>query len=159
MAYAERVRYAHRQTGWVMLVSALLPFLCLVVIWSAAPETDRRLPTSLVPLLCGFSALAASFSWLTVRVDDSYVAVRFGIGLFRRTIAVSDIVEVAAATTRWYAGWGIRITRQGMLYNIGGFDAVRLRLVDGRSVRIGSDEPERLLAAIRRATAPTGFRR
>jgi len=35
-----------------------------------------------------------------------------------------------------------------MLYNAQGLRAVRLRLRDGRTLRLGSDEPERLAAFI-----------
>ena len=153
MPHVEHVRYEHRQTGWLIFASALLPPLGLLAAWTMAPDATRSLPPLLVPLLCAFAALALGFSWLTVRVDDAWVVVRFGIGLYRRTIAVADIVHAAPATTRWYEGWGIRITRDGMLYNIGGFGAVRLTLANGRTLRIGSDEPERLLSAIRRAMA------
>jgi hypothetical protein len=35
------------------------------------------------------------------------------------------------------------------IYNVSGFDAVELRMTDGRMYRIGTDEPHELEAAIR----------
>ena len=52
-------------------------------------------------------------------------------------------------------GWGLRRTRRGWLYNVSGFDAVLLRLTNGRSVMVGTDEPRRLKTAIERAQART----
>jgi hypothetical protein len=41
------------------------------------------------------------------------------------------------------------------LYNVSGFDAVLLRLANGRSMMVGTDEPRRLKAAIEHAQART----
>jgi hypothetical protein len=35
-----------------------------------------------------------------------------------------------------------------MLYNVSGFDAVELSLADGRRVRLGTDEPDAVVAAL-----------
>jgi hypothetical protein len=45
-------------------------------------------------------------------------------------------------------GWGIRITTRGMLYNVSGRDAVEIRLDDGRRFRLGTDDPNGLVAAL-----------
>jgi len=52
---------------------------------------------------------------------------------------------------RWWYGWGIRWTPRGWLYNVSGLAAVELTLTDGRRLRIGIDEPERLCEAIAQA--------
>jgi len=41
-------------------------------------------------------------------------------------------------------------TRRGWLYNVAGFDAVLVRLKDGKSFLVGTDEPRRLKAALDR---------
>jgi hypothetical protein len=35
------------------------------------------------------------------------------------------------------------------LFNVSGLDAVEVELVDGKRIRIGTDEPQALVAAIR----------
>ncbi len=147
-----RALYEHRQFGWPMIVGAIVPFVCLVVIWSAAPPDRRTLSPALVPLLCiAVAVLVIGFSWLSTIVTTTHVVIRFGIGLYRRAIPLERIERVTAVRSRWYDGWGIRWTRQGMLYNVAGLDAVRVDLVDGRSLRIGTDEPGRLRSAIQYA--------
>jgi len=51
-------------------------------------------------------------------------------------------------TNPWWYGWGIHLTPSGWLYNVGGARAVQLDLHNGRSLRVGTDEPERLCEAI-----------
>ena len=51
----------------------------------------------------------------------------------------------------WYYGWGIRYTPHGWLFNVSGLDAVELELKNGRTWRVGTDEPVELLAAIQAA--------
>ena len=46
----------------------------------------------------------------------------------------------------WY-GWAIRWIRQGSLWNAWGLAAVELDLTKGRQFRIGTYEPDELLAA------------
>jgi hypothetical protein len=50
----------------------------------------------------------------------------------------------------WY-GWSIRLTPHGWLYSVSGLAAVELTLQDGKRLRIGTDEPERLCQAIGQA--------
>jgi hypothetical protein len=96
------------------------------------------------------------FHSLTVQVTDAVVHVYFGIGLASFDFALRDIAAVAVVRNRWYYGWGIRITPHGWLYNVSGLDAVELTLASGKRVRIGTDEPGKLVQAIecaRRAAA------
>ena len=47
----------------------------------------------------------------------------------------------------------MRRTRHGWLYNVWGRRAVELKLTDGSTFTIGSDQPEALLTAIEQARA------
>lgn len=64
-----------------------------------------------------------------------------------------DRIERAEAVEyrpiRQYGGWGIRCGRQGWAWNVHGSKAVMLHLRNGKSFLIGSQEAERLAAAIR----------
>jgi hypothetical protein len=76
--------------------------------------------------------------------------VGFTGGLARRRFALHAIESASAVKVPWLAGWGIRVTPQGWLYNAWGRDAVRLQFAGGRRFTIGTDEPQALLAAIER---------
>jgi hypothetical protein len=95
------------------------------------------------------------FHSLTVEVTDETVHVYFGAGLASFDFALRDIATVVAVRNPWYYGWGIRITPYGWLYNVSGLDAVELGLRSGKRVRIGTDEPRKLVQAIERARTAT----
>ncbi len=102
-------------------------------------------------LLIILAALAVSlllFSILTVKVDGEEVSVRFGVGLIRKRFPLSEIESHSAVRNPWYYGWGLRRTPIGWLYNVSGLEAVEITLKDGRKVRIGTDDPAGLEAAI-----------
>ncbi len=54
-------------------------------------------------------------------------------------------------SNRWYYGWGIRLTPHGRLYNLSGLEAVEVQLNTGKKFRIGTDEPDALVRALRAA--------
>jgi hypothetical protein len=89
-----------------------------------------------------------AFSRPTVVVDETHVSVGFGGGLAKRRFAARSIEAASAVETSWLAGWGIRLTPQGWLYNAWGRDAIRLSFAGGRRFTIGTAEPEALLAAV-----------
>jgi len=91
------------------------------------------------------------FSTLTVVVRPREVDIRFGPGVIRKRYALGDFVSVNVVRNRWYWGLGIRLIPKGWLYNVSGLDAVELVRKNGRVVRIGTDEPEALAAALREA--------
>ena len=103
----------------------------------------------IVSLIAAFILLSL-FSLTTVVSDDD-VHVWFGVGLIRRRIALNRITSAEAVRNHWIYGWGIRVIPNGWLWNVSGLGGVELALVNGRRFRIGTDEPERLAAAIQGA--------
>jgi hypothetical protein len=144
------VPYEHTQFGYPMIAGAALGTLTQV----RALIGDRRAGKPRwwwhVPGWLVFAVLMLAFSRLTVRVDAECVSVGFTGGLARRRFALHAIESASAVKVPWLAGWGIRVTPQGWLYNAWGRDAVRLQFAGGRRFTIGTDEPQALLAAIER---------
>lgn len=122
--------------------------LALLVTMSLSPATLAAVPW-LVVALFGLLALGLlTYATLTVDVDSEEVRARFGIGLIRKSIALADIARCDVVRTPSWWGWGIHWTPSGWLYNVSGRAAVRLEMTTERPVMIGSDEAERLKAAI-----------
>lgn len=71
------------------------------------------------------------------------------LGWPRWRVDLDDIVAVEPARSSWVEGWGIRTTGEGMLYNSSGTRAVRLVLRDGRRLRLGTRDPQRLAQLLR----------
>jgi hypothetical protein len=90
---------------------------------------------------------------LVTHVDPSQVSVAMQ-GFWReRHISLNEIKSANVITydaARDYGGYGIRTTRRGKAYIAGGNRGVRLELVKGGAVLIGSAHPEELFSAIRR---------
>jgi len=88
---------------------------------------------------------------LTIRVDAQCLRWHFGfVGWPRWSLALVDIARVETTRVPWLEGQGIRFTREGWLYSVASGGAVRLTLRNGKHLRLGSDEPERLAAWLER---------
>lgn len=94
------------------------------------------------------------FHSLTVRVDEKRLIWYFGPRFWQNELALEDIVRVERVRNSPLMGWGIRWWGEGWLYNVSGLDAVEIETIDGTVLRIGTDEPERLIDALTHATAP-----
>ena len=156
------VRYEHRQVGYPILVGLGLGILlALILLPFAADEPAAIWIAGGVGLVLAICLLL--FSTLTVRASQDELYVGFGPGLIRKRFRTSEIRAAHAVRNRWWYGWGIRLTPHGWMFNVSGLDAVEIELAGGQRFRIGTDEPERLEAAIRkvcgaadRAAAPAG---
>ena len=73
----------------------------------------------------------------------------FGPGFWKMRVTIDEIEVCEPVRNRWWWGWGIRYFGRGWLYNVSGLDAIEIRLKSGKHIRIGTDEPEALVAEIR----------
>jgi hypothetical protein len=144
-------QYRHTQVGWtiiVLVVAAVVAEILLVVVLAPGSTLALSLSGALAAILAVTLIL---FSTLTVTVDDGAVRLAFGLEALRREVSLDQIAEARRVRNAWYSGWGVRVIPNGRLYNVGGLDAVELQLDNGRVVRVGTDEPDVLLAAVQRA--------
>ena len=148
------MEYEHTQFGAQVFRFGLVALLLLVAVGAAAAGSGEGLVIiGLVALITGTALVI--FGRLTVKVTDQHLVAHFGWGWPRRTLQWTDVTAVRAVRNRWWYGWGIRWFPGGLLWNVWGLDAVEFDLASGRALRIGTDEPEQLLAAVRRHT-PAG---
>jgi hypothetical protein len=139
--------YRHRQVGTLTVTGLGLGALVLVGLAFAVPmASPERVILSVVAVVLALALLV--FGSLTVVVTHERIDVRFGPGLIRKRIPSTEVLQAKPVRNHWYYGWGIRLTPHGWLYNVSGLDAVELLLRDGKTFRIGTDEPKELAAAI-----------
>jgi hypothetical protein len=144
-------KYHHTQIGWTLIVLVLAAVVAEIVL-VAVLVPGSTLALSLSGALAAILAVTlVLFSTLTVTVDAAAVRLAFGMEVLRREVPLDEIAEARKVRNAWYSGWGVRVIPNGRLYNVGGLDAVELRLDNGRVVRVGSDEPDVLLMAVQRA--------
>lgn len=138
--------YEHTQPGTLVRV-ATAP---MVVVSLAMYARGAGLALSVVPILF-YGLILLLFGSLTVKIDDRRLRLAYGVGLVRKSFDLGEVRSADRVRNPWYYFWGIRWYGRGLLYNVSGFDAVRIRLEGDREARIGTDEPDALEAAIRAA--------
>jgi hypothetical protein len=131
---------------WATSIGAAFPTYALT---RPGASDDPVVVVLCVGILLILVATAVCFASLTVAVTRDHVELTFGIGWIRRTIPLADVREVHVGRSPRLAGWGIRLTPDGTLYNVSGSGVVRLALRDGTTTMVGSAEPDVLAHAIR----------
>jgi len=99
-------------------------------------------------VLAGVSAIAWSLSRLIVVIEGDVLTTRFRFGWPAKSFDLRELVAVHQVRNKWYYGAGVRWIPGGSMYNVWGLDAVELEQRSGKRFRIGTDEPEALVAAI-----------
>ena len=140
------MNYKHTQFGWVILVCCAVSLAIIFgVEHSMTAEQQRHFPAWLVTAVVG--AVMILFASLTVEVNDHLIQLRFGPGLIHWKFRLADVVKCQPVRNRWWMGWGIHGwpgPRGGWLFNVSGWDAVELKMKNGKIYRIGTDEPGKL---------------
>ena len=132
--------YHHRQfQPWWGLMIIVPVFLLIIVFYMA-----------IVWIFTIILLIVAALFWgLTVEVNKDVVRLYFGFGIIHRSILREHIAMVTQVRNRWWWGFGIRWTPHGWMWNISGLDAIELTYHNGKKFRIGTDEPEALLEALK----------
>ncbi len=145
-------RYKHTQYGSLHLILLAVS----VIVGTAAVFVNEAQPVriGLLSLSAVFVGVAGCFSELTVRDRGDRLTVRFGrIPLFGWSASWDTIESVEIGRSSWIDGWGVHwLPGRGLTINLSGQDCVVLR-VNGHSVRIGTDDPEGLLACVQQRIA------
>lgn len=138
--------YKHTQRGTLIIVLLSIGMAADALVSGLSPD---RTGNMLIFAILAISMML--FATLRVVIDDEYVRLSFGIGLIRTKFAISEITSCEIVRNKWYHGWGIHYIGNGTLYNVSGLDAVEIVMGNGRKYRIGTDEPQKLLAAVKSA--------
>lgn len=159
----EKILFQERQqfrNYWTLLV--YIPLISLLGLFVFGiyeqvllnrPFGDNPAPT---PVLIGFSLLILLLVALFYFSALETVVTEEGIGYrwypFQRKIKFYpwNSIQQLELFRYGFVGYGIRLTRNGVLHNVSGHDAVKLTLTDKRSFCIGTQQKE-LLEKILRA--------
>ena len=129
---------------WVGLFLGL--FVALPIALHADPQHSAM---AHVVVWAGFALTLLLVGRLCIELDSHELRWSFGwFGWPGGCLRIEEITRVEVAATRWSEGWGIRRTREGMLYNLSGRQTVRIVCRNGDSLRLGSQDPARLVAAL-----------
>lgn len=147
----ETLTYKNTQIGYVTGVAGIFGML-IVYYGTGASAGELSLFDS--AMLGFFGVLTVLFSTLTVEVTGRTFRFYFGPGFWTRSFAIRDIQSVKVVRNPAYYGWGIRSTFHGWLYNVSGLRAVELDIKGEGTIRVGTNEPERLKQALEKVSQP-----
>ncbi|MEK7643982.1 MAG: hypothetical protein AAB390_01620, partial [Patescibacteria group bacterium] len=105
--------YKHTQISYPMLLVTLI----VLALFSWLQITARLEPPSynsgtnfaMTAIMALILFILASFTALSVSIDENYLRIKFSFGIFRKKFAVSEIASATPVKNHWYYGWGIRI--------------------------------------------------
>ncbi len=143
------LQYDHRQKAvlpWLLWVIAL----GMLVVVAMIPASQRWVQGLLMVLGLVFIGLGFTFGHLRVRDGGSHLMVQFGpLPLVRRRIDYDQIQNFAAERSSLIDGWGVHYHPvKGWIYNIQGFDCVRLDLGEHK-FRVGTDDVAGLMELLK----------
>jgi len=148
------IKYKHTQIGYLMIAVTL----AVLALFASAYITARAEPPSVnsgtnflgTSIMVLILLILSSFTSLTTIIDDNYLRIKFGYGIFRKKFLLNEIILAKAVKNPWYCGWGIRMYfwPYAVIFNVSGFDAVEIVMKNGKIYRIGTDKPKELEAAI-----------
>ncbi|GAC1300935.1 MAG: hypothetical protein NVSMB24_02720 [Mucilaginibacter sp.] len=83
---------------------------------------------------------------LRVIIDEKYLRIKFSFGIYQKKFTLNDIMSAKTVKNHWHYGWGVRrwLWPKMWIYHVSGFDAVEIKLKNGKMYRIGTDEPKKL---------------
>ena len=142
-------RYAYRQTSYRAML-LLLPIAAVIGIPFVLAANQQKPPPLFIPLavIAFVAVVIAIFSTMIVEVTESNIAVGFLFGAMRRRIPLTDIVCAERSNIAWWHGTGVKYGWKATSYLIWPGPAVALTLKSGRIIRIGTNDPGALLAAL-----------
>lgn len=135
--------YQHKQ--WSVVLLTVLPIVGILTLYFG----QGRLPAALIGLEFGVLTIAAlAFSSMTIEVNESDVRWCFGPGVLRKSLPLEEIAYVKTVKNPLWMGFGIHGFGTGWIYNVSGLLGVEIQLKGGAFIRLGSDQPNYLRAAI-----------
>lgn len=151
------MNYKHTQIGYLMLIItlAVLVFFTRIQMMARAepPSADSGTNLLVTGTMVLILLILASFGSLQVSIDGTYVRIKFGYGIYQKKFSLHDVLSAKTVRNHWYYGWGIRgwLWPKMWIYNVSGFDAVEIKLKNGKTYRIGTNEPKKLEQAVLRS--------
>ena len=147
--------YKHTQIGYLMIIVTLVVSMIFaqaqITARAEPPSVDSGTNFAITALMALILFVLASVTTLTTSIDEKYLQIKFGYGIFRKKVLLSEIISAKQVKNHWYYGWGIRFWfwPRMCIYNVSGFDAVEIIMKNGKIYRIGTDVPRELETAIK----------
>jgi transcriptional regulator with XRE-family HTH domain len=142
--------YRHKQWAWFTFTA--MPLIAVALL--AAQDHFNILPPAALGVIFGvLTVVTLIFSSMTIEVNESEISWFFGPGAFRKSLALEEVGNYKVVKNPIWMGFGIHAYGTGWIYNVSGLLGIEIELKGGSFIRLGSNEPNYLLAAIEDAKA------
>jgi DNA-binding XRE family transcriptional regulator len=142
--------YRHKQWSWVTFT--VMPLIAAAIL--AAQASLNAIPSAGLGVIFGLLTLVTViFSSMTIEVNESEILWFFGPGAFLKKLPLEEVGTYTAVKNPLWMGFGIHAYGTGWIYNVSGLLGVNIELKGGSFIRLGSNEPNYLIAAIEDAKA------
>ena len=143
------MKYTERQIGWTVIVPVLGILVLLLIFYINQWGNNPISYSGLLIMSTIFIISLLLFFQMRTSVDNEKIRISYGIGLIKKTIDIHNIERIEIVRNKWYYGLGIRIIKNGWLYNIHGLNAIELKLKNSKSIiRIGTADKKKLMKEI-----------
>jgi len=135
------MNYKHTQIGYLIIY-----ILLALVIYFGFILIQVDLNPIVIAIMFLIVLILASFTSLKVIIDENYLRIKFGYGIYRKRFSLKEIISARTVKNHWYYGWGIRLWLwpRMVIFNVSGFNAVEIKMKNNKTYRIGTDEPKKL---------------
>ena len=139
--------YKHTQQSTFLLgFFILLAFAVAVPIMMSGVRSSQIFGIGTGLLILG---VAATFSRMTIQVDDHTAQWAFAAGMLQKSIDLKDVLSATPTRTTLVDGVGVHWGSRGTVYNVSMGDAVLITMRDkNKNFLLGSNEPIELANAI-----------
>lgn len=146
------MRYLNNQIGYPFFI---IYFVILTSVFAVNKFgfQDFKGENDFIILIVILSIILLMTFKLRVSIEDKQLTLSYGVGLFKKRFDLSDIANVSMVKNKWYCGWGVRISSEGTMYNISGFEGVKIDFRSGVSIVVGTNERLELYQALKTFTS------
>jgi hypothetical protein len=143
--------YRHRQfslyaVGSFVAATALMGF---AFFFPAYPRIETGMVVVFLCMAAFLAVLHFFVAFLTVEVSPQELTWCFGGGFWRNRMKREDITGVTRVRLPWWYGLGVKYDRPAWVYLVAPGAGVEVVARNGDIVRVGTDDPDGLMAALR----------
>ncbi|ASF13867.1 MULTISPECIES: hypothetical protein [Shewanella] len=144
--------YSNSQIGYPFFIICFFTLIFVFAVNKFGLQEFKGENDFIMLILILSVALLMTFR-LRVSIEDKQLTLSYGIGLFKKRFDLSDVNNVSIVRNKWYCGWGVRISSEGTIYNISGFEGVKIDFRSGVSIVVGTNKPLELYQALKKFTS------
>ena len=146
-----KAEYRHTQFGALMFVVFFVTGI-VIAFFFLSMLAEGRMAAALAMIGLYLLGLALFYAF-TIEVSGGKLKFCFGIGGIGKSYALGEIQAAQEVVNPWYYFWGIKSIPGGWLYAIAPGSAVEVIFKNGKMIRLGTDQPQKLREAIDDAVA------